>query len=184
VPPWARRFRPPSWNNSAFAVAHPVTHENVRDRNRDRAYPFDPDPDSDISGCRSFFGAAPYTPMAHPVTHENARGRYRNRDRADAPSDPDSDPDPDIQVGSRRSEVGCRYFRSRRRTSRQSRPRRSNPDGLDVDELADAEFGEFAAIAGLLHAAEGEAGIGGDHAVDKHLPRLNLARQTARPREV
>jgi hypothetical protein len=35
----------------------------------------------------------------------------------------------------------------------------SNPDGLDVDELADPKFPEFTSVAGVLDAAEGKTRI-------------------------
>src|SRR5579859_5679651 len=44
----------------------------------------------------------------------------------------------------------------------------ADPDGLDVDEFADAEGGEFAAIATALDAAEGQARVTGGHAVYEH----------------
>src|SRR5262245_50735135 len=44
---------------------------------------------------------------------------------------------------------------------------RADPDGLDVDELPDAPFAELAAITAALDAAEGQARVGGHHAVDK-----------------
>src|SRR5579884_712755 len=43
----------------------------------------------------------------------------------------------------------------------------ADDDGLDVGELADAEAAELAAVAAAFDAAEGEAGVGGDHAVDE-----------------
>src|ERR1035441_8455005 len=65
------------------------------------------------------------------------------------------------------------------------------PDGLDVDEFADAEDAQLAAVAGTLHTAEGQPGIGGHHAVYKNRARLDfvdeprllggVARPDARP---
>ena len=49
-----------------------------------------------------------------------------------------------------------------------------DPDRLDVDELANAVDAELAPIAGVLDAAKRQARIGDHHAVDKHLPGLDL----------
>ena len=46
--------------------------------------------------------------------------------------------------------------------------------GLGVEELAHSGGGEFAAVAGVLDAAEGEAGIGGDHGVEEDGTALKL----------
>jgi len=52
-----------------------------------------------------------------------------------------------------------------------------HPHRLDVDELADAHGGEFAAIAAALHAAERQTRVGLDDAVDEHRTRLDPRRQ-------
>src|SRR5690348_13642407 len=49
-----------------------------------------------------------------------------------------------------------------------------HPYGLDVHELADAEDAELAAVAGALHAAEGDARVRGHHRVDEHLTSLQV----------
>src|SRR6266511_4023786 len=56
-------------------------------------------------------------------------------------------------------------------------PGLGDPDRLDVDELADAVLRELAAVAGALDAAEGQARVGLDDAVDEHGARLDLRRQ-------
>src|SRR2546428_9019948 len=61
---------------------------------------------------------------------------------------------------------------------------RTDPDRLDVDELADPEDRELAAEAGLLHAAERQAWIGGDHAVDEHAAGLDPPRQLLAERRI
>src|ERR1700719_1161697 len=55
----------------------------------------------------------------------------------------------------------------------------ADPDGLDVDEFADAEGGEFPAIAAALDAAEGEARVGCSHAVDEDAARFEVPGQGA-----
>src|SRR5438128_3951875 len=45
--------------------------------------------------------------------------------------------------------------------------RRADPDGLDVDELADPEARELATVAALLRAAERQPRVGRDHPVDE-----------------
>src|ERR1041384_6071788 len=42
------------------------------------------------------------------------------------------------------------------------------PDGLDVNELADSKLREFATVSGMLHAANRQTRIGGNHAVYEH----------------
>src|SRR5947209_11714400 len=51
----------------------------------------------------------------------------------------------------------------------------ADPDGLDVDELSDAEGGEFAAIATPLDAAEGQARVACGHAVYENAARFEVA---------
>ena len=56
-------------------------------------------------------------------------------------------------------------------------PRRSelpHPHGLGVAERADAQAGEFAAVAGSLDAAEPEFGVGHRHPVDEDLAGLDV----------
>src|SRR5258708_33440180 len=55
--------------------------------------------------------------------------------------------------------------------------RGSDPDGLDVDELADPEARELAAMSTLLRAAERQPRIGRDHPVDEDRARFDAARQ-------
>src|SRR5262249_54203308 len=50
-------------------------------------------------------------------------------------------------------------------------------DGLDVDELADADGSELAAVTRALHPAEGKPGIGGYHAVDERQAGLEVAHE-------
>src|SRR5476651_2437083 len=53
----------------------------------------------------------------------------------------------------------------------------ADPDGLDVDELADAFAGELAPVASLLDAAERQARIALYHSVDEHRTGLQLGRE-------
>src|SRR5258707_11074286 len=55
--------------------------------------------------------------------------------------------------------------------------RGADPDGLDVDELADPEARELAAISALLRAAERQPRIGRDHRVDENRARFDGAPQ-------
>src|SRR6185295_9213421 len=52
-----------------------------------------------------------------------------------------------------------------------------DPDRFDVDELADADHRELAAVAGALDAAKGQARIGLDDAVDEDVAGLDLGGQ-------
>src|SRR5262249_56624420 len=54
-------------------------------------------------------------------------------------------------------------------------PFSADPDGLDVDELADAVLGELAAVAGALDAAEGQTRVGPDDADHRRAAPLDLA---------
>src|SRR5215510_1922692 len=56
-------------------------------------------------------------------------------------------------------------------------PGSGDPDGLDVDELADAVLRQLASVAGALDAAEGHARVGLDDAVDEDRPGLDLLGQ-------
>src|SRR5206468_877042 len=49
-----------------------------------------------------------------------------------------------------------------------------DPDGLDVDELADAVLRQLAPVTGALDASERHARVGLDDAVDEHGARLDL----------
>src|ERR1700674_2579346 len=60
----------------------------------------------------------------------------------------------------------------------------ADPDGLDVDEFSDAEGREFAAIAAAFDAAEGEARVGGRHAVDEDAARFEMAGEGAPARNI
>src|ERR1700693_3646662 len=60
-------------------------------------------------------------------------------------------------------------------------PGSGDPHGLDVDELADAVLRELPSVAGALDAAEGQARVGLDDAVDEYGAGLDLRRQTLRP---
>src|SRR5438876_4734196 len=55
--------------------------------------------------------------------------------------------------------------------------RGSDPDGLDVHELADPEARELAAVAAPLDAAERQAWVRGDHPVDEHGARFDPSRE-------
>src|SRR5579875_3454763 len=57
-------------------------------------------------------------------------------------------------------------------------------DGLDVHELAKAEFAQLAAVAAALHAAERQPRVGRHQAVDEHHARLDPAHQLGRPLEI
>ena len=57
---------------------------------------------------------------------------------------------------------------------------RPDPDGLDVDEFADAEDRKFASESAALDTAEGQPWIGGRHAIDEEVARLDAAGQLAR----
>src|SRR5262249_46927272 len=48
------------------------------------------------------------------------------------------------------------------------------PDGLGVAELANAQAGQFAAVAGALDAAEAQLRAGHRHPVDEHLAGLDV----------
>src|SRR6185295_1441721 len=52
-----------------------------------------------------------------------------------------------------------------------------DPDGLDVDELADAVLRELAAVARALDPTERQPRVGLDQAVDEHRARLDLRGQ-------
>src|SRR5579859_2723889 len=54
---------------------------------------------------------------------------------------------------------------------------RADPDGLDVDEFADAEGGEFAAIATAFDAAEGQARVGRGHTVDERSEERRVGKE-------
>jgi hypothetical protein len=54
-------------------------------------------------------------------------------------------------------------------------------NALDVGELADSEGRTFAAVAGVLHAAERHAWIGADVLVDEAQPGLELLRRDTPP---
>ncbi len=49
-----------------------------------------------------------------------------------------------------------------------------DPHGLDVHELPNAELAQFSTIAGMLHAAERQARIRGDHPVDEDTARFQF----------
>ena len=49
-------------------------------------------------------------------------------------------------------------------------------DGLGVEEFAHAGGGEFAAVAGALDAAEGQARVAGDHGVEEDARRTAARR--------
>src|SRR5271156_6784458 len=49
-----------------------------------------------------------------------------------------------------------------------------DPHRLGVHELADADCSQLAAVAGLLHAPERNARVGGDHLIDKNHSRLEF----------
>ena len=53
----------------------------------------------------------------------------------------------------------------------------ADPDGLDVDELVDAELTQLTAVAAALHAAKGQPRIGCHDAVDEDRARLDLPSQ-------
>src|SRR5256714_11075771 len=55
--------------------------------------------------------------------------------------------------------------------------RRTDPDRLHVDELADTEGRQLAPIAAVLHAAEGQARVRRGHPVDKDRARFDAAGQ-------
>src|SRR2546427_12237704 len=59
-----------------------------------------------------------------------------------------------------------------------------DPDGFDVDELADAVLRQLAAIARALDPAEGQARVRLHEAVDEHRARFDLGRQPLGPRAV
>src|SRR5687767_14751131 len=59
-----------------------------------------------------------------------------------------------------------------------------HPHRLDVHELADSFAGELAAVAAVLDAAEGEAGVGLDDAVDEDAAGLDVAGETFGPTDV
>src|ERR1019366_5714138 len=50
----------------------------------------------------------------------------------------------------------------------------SDPNRLRVHELADAVRSQFSPVAGLLHAAERNARIGGDHLVNEYHPSFEF----------
>src|SRR5207247_10520043 len=54
-----------------------------------------------------------------------------------------------------------------------------DPDGLRVQELADAEAAQFAAVAGTLDAAERQARVGTHGGIDEYASRLERAHQFA-----
>ena len=58
------------------------------------------------------------------------------------------------------------------------------PNRLDVDELADAIFAEFASVSGVLDAPERQARIGHHHAVHEYLPCLDLVDQSRALRSI
>src|SRR6266849_9782193 len=63
---------------------------------------------------------------------------------------------------------------------RRPRPRSSSgpdPHRLNVDELFDPIGTELAAVAAALDAAEGQAWIGSDHAIDEHTAGLDAPSQ-------
>src|SRR6202035_5796745 len=59
-----------------------------------------------------------------------------------------------------------------------------DPHCLDVDELPDADLGELAAVARALDAAEGQAGVGLDGAVDEDRAGLDLRGQVGAARRI
>jgi hypothetical protein len=54
------------------------------------------------------------------------------------------------------------------------RHRLSDPDGLDVAELADSVRREFPAVAGTFDTAEGQLVVGHGHSVDEDLTGVDL----------
>ena len=52
--------------------------------------------------------------------------------------------------------------------------RSHHPDEFLVYELADAEIGKLAAVARVLHAAEGQVGCGPARLVDEHHAGIDL----------
>src|SRR5947209_3090500 len=69
---------------------------------------------------------------------------------------------------------GATWRGSRQLNRRRNEWRLLDPDGFDVDKLADADLGQLAAVAAVFDAAEGEAGIGFDCAVDKNAAGFDL----------
>src|SRR5260370_17468922 len=61
---------------------------------------------------------------------------------------------------------------------------RSDPDGLDIDELADTESGKLASVATAFDASKRQTGVGGSHAIDEDTSRLDTACQLARTLDV